>query len=89
MRDYNDPVYADVRKQVLKRDGRCCQMPDCKSKKKLQVHHIIPWSKAAYLRFDPNNLITLCKICHESIKNIEHIYVSIFMKIVRDNENNS
>jgi 5-methylcytosine-specific restriction endonuclease McrA len=89
MRNYDDPVYKEVRKKVLKRDGHCCQMPDCESKKKLHVHHIIPWSKAAYLRFDPSNLITLCKKCHESIKDMEHIYQSIFMRIVRDNENNS
>jgi 5-methylcytosine-specific restriction endonuclease McrA len=81
MRNYDDPVYKEVRKKVLKRDGHCCQMPDCESKKKLHVHHII--------RFDPSNLITLCKKCHESIKDMEHIYQSIFMRIVRDNENNS
>ncbi len=89
MRNYDDPVYKEVRKQVLKRDKHCCQMPDCGSKKRLHVHHIIPWSKAAYLRFDRSNLISLCKECHESIKDMEHIYQSIFMRIVRDNENNS
>jgi 5-methylcytosine-specific restriction endonuclease McrA len=89
MRNYDDPVYKEVRKQVLQRDKHCCQMPDCGSKKRLHVHHIIPWSKAAYLRFDLSNLISLCKECHESIKDMEHIYQSIFMRIVRDNENNS
>lgn len=89
MRNYNDPVYEKVRSLVLKRDQRCCQMPNCKSKKKLHVHHIRPWSKAAYLRFEPSNLITLCRECHESIKDKEHIYESMFMSIVRENENNT
>jgi len=88
MRDYNDPVYKEVRSRVLKRDKHCCQMPDCKTKKRLHVHHIIPWSKAAILRFEPSNLITLCHKCHESIKNQEHLYESLFMGIARENANN-
>lgn len=88
MRNYNDPVYEEVRRRSLTRDKHRCQMPGCKCKKKLQSHHIIPWSKAAYLRYDVDNLITLCRECHESIKDKEHIYQSIFMDIVRRNENN-
>jgi 5-methylcytosine-specific restriction endonuclease McrA len=89
MRDYDDPVYKKVRSQTLERDNYCCQMPNCKSRKRLNVHHIIPWSKAAYLRFDLNNLITLCYYCHKSIKNQEHNYQSLFISIVKKNENNS
>ena len=33
-RDYNDPVYAEWRKRVLARDKYCCQMPNCKRRKK-------------------------------------------------------
>ena len=39
-RDYSDPIYKDFRKSVLKRDKFKCQMPGCKNKKNLQVHHI-------------------------------------------------
>jgi len=89
MRNYNDPVYKDVRSKVLKRDGFICQMPNCTCKKRLHVHHIRPWSKAAVLRFDPNNLITLCHQCHESIKDREHLYESLFIGILKHNENNT
>jgi len=75
-----------VRKYVLKRDGRKCQMPDCGSKVRLNVHHVIPWSKASSLRYDTRNLITLCRKCHDSIKNIEHHYVSLFNRIIDENE---
>jgi len=88
MRNYNDPTYKDARKKVLKRDKRTCQMPKCGSKKRLNVHHIIPWSKAAHLRFETYNLITLCRVCHDSIKDSEHHYESLFMSIVRENERN-
>jgi 5-methylcytosine-specific restriction endonuclease McrA len=89
MRNYDDPVYKEVRKQVLKRDKHRCQMPSCKSKIKLHVHHIRPWSKASSLRFEQSNLITLCREHHEMIKDKEHIYEPLFMSIVRNNENHS
>jgi len=84
-RNYDDPVYKRARSNVLKRDDHCCQMPSCGSKKRLNVHHIKPWSKAAALRFDENNLITLCRSCHDSIKNVEHAYEPLFMSIIHEN----
>lgn len=84
-RNYEDPIYAEVRRRVLKRDGGKCQMPSCGSRKRLNVHHIQPWSKASSLRFDENNLIVLCRKCHDSIKDIEHIYATLFMSIVHEN----
>jgi 5-methylcytosine-specific restriction endonuclease McrA len=89
MRNYDDPVYQRARRRVLKRDKGACQMPECGSKKRLNVHHIKPWSKASPLRFETYNLITLCRECHDSIKDEEHHYESLFMGIVRRNEDNS
>ena len=75
---YQDPVF---RREILRRDNYTCQMCD-KKKKKLQVHHIKPWAKATYLRFDRNNCITLCSSCHYSIRGKEHHYEKLFyMKI--------
>lgn len=85
MRDYGDPVYKEARIKTLKRDKRCCQMPGCGKRKRLQVHHIIPWSKASHLRYEVSNLITLCITCHKSIKNKEHHYQSLFSQIARKN----
>lgn len=39
-----------------------CQM--CETDKKLEVHHIVPWHVSTDLRYDPENLITLCRACH-------------------------
>ena len=89
MRNYNDPIYKDARRKVLKRDKRTCQMPKCGSKKRLNVHHVQPWSQAANLRFETYNMITLCRQCHDSINKQEHHYASLFMEIINKNENNS
>lgn len=88
-RNYEDPLYKEARSRTLKRDKYTCQMPDCKSKKRLNVHHIRPWSQAATLRYETYNLITLCRKCHDSIKDREHHYVVLFSEIVRDNERNN
>jgi len=82
-RNYADPAYKKFRTEVLKRDGFCCQM--CKSKKRLNVHHIIKWSSAASLRYDTSNGITLCYSCHKGISGSESVYISYFNEIVRRN----
>lgn len=81
-RNYDDPAYKDCRLKTLKRDKYRCKMPGCKSKSKLQVHHIRTWSHASSLRYEVTNCITLCKNCHESIKGKESHYESLFTEIV-------
>jgi len=39
-----------------------CQM--CFIVKQLEVHHIKPWHIAEQLRYERENLITLCRPCH-------------------------
>jgi len=40
----------------------CCQT--CALERELEAHHIQPWHLAEELRYDPANLITLCRECH-------------------------
>lgn len=88
-RNYDDPQYKTFRRKVLLRDGYKCQFPGCKKRKYgLQVHHIIPWSSAASLRYDVSNGICLCRQCHERITNFEHIYIKLFYEIIKRNEDN-
>lgn len=84
-RNYNDEEYTKFRKEVLARDKRKCQMPNCKNKTNLQVHHVKKWSKAHSLRYDIKNGITLCKRCHRSISGKEHHYESLFIEIINRN----
>lgn len=80
-RNYNDPAYADWRKKIFQRDKKC-MMPGCNSKKRLQAHHIKRWADASSLRYDLSNGITLCKYCHDSIKNKESYYEALFWEII-------
>ena len=55
--------FENVREYVLWRDGHVCQCCKGKSKDKiLEVHHIESRKTGGN---SPNNLITLCRICHD------------------------
>ena len=82
-RNYSDPLYKNWRVQVYKRDGFKCQL--CKSTKRLEAHHIKRWAEFPQLRFDINNGVTLCKICHRKITNNEQQWEPLFIKIVGKN----
>ena len=81
-RDYDDPVYKEIRLRCLKRDKRRCKMPGCSSKRRLEVHHISRYSDSPHLRFELTNCIVLCHECHLSIKNKETHYESLFRSII-------
>lgn len=80
----NDPEYSKFRREVLRRDKYCCQMPGCKTRRKLEVHHIIPYSQSIHLRTNIDDGITLCVKCHRSIKNKEMFFGELFMKIIAE-----
>jgi len=81
-RDYSDPLYKAWRQKVRQRDHGICQWPNCKSSKKLHVHHINKWASNAHLRYDINNGITLCKAHHDMVKNNEDSYIEFFSKLL-------
>lgn len=82
MRNYNDPQYKLWRKTVYALDNFMCQWPGCKSKKRLNAHHIKKWSQYPGLRFNIHNGITLCYNHHKMIQNNEDSYAESFFKII-------
>ena len=60
----NSYKYRLWRKSVINRD-RVCVI--CKSKNKLNAHHIKEFSKFPLLRFEVDNGITLCEPCHKKV----------------------
>ena len=64
----NTKGYYNVKQAVLSRDNYTCQICG-KQKQHLHVHHIVFKSKGGSDRMD--NLVTLCRECHEKIHNGE------------------
>ena len=57
-----DRFQREVQKTVFERDNYKCQL--CRKEGYLHVEHIKEWSKFPKLRFNLNNLRTLCRECH-------------------------
>jgi hypothetical protein len=61
---YNSLLWKKLREEVFTRDNYTCQ--DCKKvDKKLQAHHLLPRATNLDKRLDVNNIISLCRPCHE------------------------
>lgn len=83
LRNWNDPQYKKWRRAVRERDGFQCRYPGClTSKTRLQVHHIRKWADYPTLRYEISNGITLCRKCHDMIKNKEEAYAGLFIHIL-------
>lgn len=67
--DRRSNKYKNWKKEVLKRDNFTCQK--CGSKNNLVVHHIKYFSKNKNLRFDIDNGIVLCNLCHKEVHKSE------------------
>jgi len=83
-RDYD--AYKEFRIQVLKRDGFRCQMPNCKCKTNLQVHHIVRHADSVHGRLNTGNAITLCTHHHKIVTSSEGHYKALFFRIAQENE---
>jgi hypothetical protein len=55
--------FSVISADIKRRDRFICVLCE-KVGNFLHTHHIEPWSRKPELRFDPTNLVTLCKRCH-------------------------
>jgi len=70
---YKSPEWKELQKQCFKKDNYICQL--CKIRGgHLQMHHIKPKAKYPELQLCINNVVTLCKKCHDSTKGNEEKY---------------
>ncbi len=84
---YTEFKYIRWRKRVFKRDGFCCQFPDCKwPKGSLNAHHIkMKWYYPQHI-YTLTNGITLCEFHHKLIhKQNSDNYVSLLESIAKKN----
>lgn len=74
--------YKKWRTAVRRRDKNTCQFPGCKSKNRIQIHHIRRWIDYPSQRYEVNNGICLCRVCHGRIQGFEDSYAMMFMRII-------
>lgn len=81
-RNYADPRYTKARADCRKRDGYRCRWPGCNIRYNLVVHHLRTWAKFPLLRFNVNNMITLCRKHHKMTFKKEEYYLPMFLRIL-------
>ena len=67
--DRRSSKYKKWKENVLRRD--CYRCRKCGSKEDLVVHHITHFAENVDLRFDEENGITLCRVCHREVHRNE------------------
>lgn len=78
-RQLTNRLWASLRKSILDKFPTCVL---CGSSNNLHIHHIFPRKEHEDLCYIVNNLITLCRKCHCSIKGNENKYVNYFSGLV-------
>lgn len=67
MKDLTSPKWKEKREEVFERYGKQCV--ECGSTKNIQVHHLI-YRKGHHLwEYDVDELLPLCKKCHQKVHN--------------------
>lgn len=58
-----------LRREVVRRDRRCCQAPGCRHHKFLDLHHIVARENGG--QHEADNLVTLCAAHHRAVHDGE------------------
>ncbi len=66
---YSSAEWRRVSRLVRERDGYRCQRcgAEKQGRRSLHLHHIEPWAGHPERRFDPENIVTLCRACHHEV----------------------
>ena len=62
-KEERDEFWHKVKGPLLDERG-CCEMCGCSDRRKLQVHHILPYAEFPQLDGDFRNMMVLCQDCH-------------------------
>lgn len=74
--------FSFLAKEILKRDNYSCIWCSVTGKR-LNIHHLVPWSVSEELRFDKQNLVALCEDCHKTVHNNNyHLQPNLHMTIL-------
>lgn len=74
--------FSFLAKEILKRDNYSCLWCSVTGKR-LNVHHLVPWSVSEELRFDKQNLVALCEDCHKTVHNNNyHLQPNLHMTVL-------
>jgi hypothetical protein len=81
-KDRRSSAYGNWRHQVKTRDNFKCKILNADCKGRIEVHHILSYTKHSELRYEINNGITLCKFHHPRKKTEEERLSPYFKELI-------
>lgn len=66
-------TWQSLRREIIRRDNNCCVLCFLRGKieyRQLQVHHIVKRVDNLSLAYEPSNLVTVCRTCHEEVEKL-------------------
>lgn len=71
---YARSFWKELAKTVYERDNyQCCRCHSMRSgKKRLHAHHMKPWAGNPDSRFELENIVTLCRLCHNWVHSLKN-----------------
>ena len=82
-------TWQSLRKEIIIRDKGCCVLCLLRGKieyRQLQVHHIVKRVDNLSLAYDRDNLVTLCRTCHEEVEKLSPEKQRELLKIKKPKE---
>lgn len=83
-------IWQSLRQKIIIRDKGCCVLCFLRGRveyRKLQVHHIVKRVDDLSLAYEPSNLVTLCRKCHEEVEKLSPAQQRVLLEIEKDVSN--
>lgn len=69
--------FHNVKIPVMNRANCCCELCGLNVRRKGEIHHILPYSIFPMLYHDTNNMLFLCKRCHNEVHNNPYLNIQL------------
>ena len=76
--------YNEVRVPLMNRTECKCELCGLNVRKKGEIHHILPYHIFQSLYYDTNNMLFLCKKCHNEIHQNPYLNIQLMEKKAKE-----
>lgn len=76
--------FNNVKLPIMNRAQCCCEICGLNVRRKGEIHHILPQAIFPNLYYDTNNMLYLCRKCHNEIHNNPYLNIQLMEQKAKD-----